>query len=582
MSVEQALQQMMGESSDTEMEVCANTDADGTTKVKPVISHRDTKGRSTPNEGSIDEETEELRLVLSPEDDSVKVEDESQSAGEGSLNDSFTLALSSPDSTGNDKSHLETDTGNESTDMKSDEPVIESSDSKEDNTEVIDDKIEKSPTETAITSETSSADEVAETVEEKISSDSCSLDVKEIESTEQPAEVPKVQSDDDVVTKSAEPITSAENAEVKDTSDDKSCPVNESDIVQTEGTEEIKSVTVDAESNAIPETKENEDFHVDTAYDDAVKNTDSMPILPTEDSVESIPVSGESMPILPTEDSGESLPISSESMPILTEDSSESTPILQTDESSNIAENTSNNCEEVNKTTNSIPEEELKTEIENIVSEMPEESLPETDEKKEENVENLVAEDTTELSETNLKECIEAEEKTSVTEGDDTQENEKVAATVDKKEIIEGGAITSPSKDIPYAVGLLPLKTALEKLQAITDYHPRKTRSASSSKESTEMPASRLKRKSSTTGEGSEKKLKSDDGDCENENVVAEELEDCADDIASESCTIDATENNMVTDSSVPEEPMETGEVENKVEPLPSMMELVSDPSETV
>jgi hypothetical protein len=48
----------------------------------------------------------DLRLVLSAEDESLKVEDESQFAWKGSLNESFTLALSRPDSTGNDKAHL--------------------------------------------------------------------------------------------------------------------------------------------------------------------------------------------------------------------------------------------------------------------------------------------------------------------------------------------------------------------------------------------------------------------------------------------------------------------------------------------
>lgn len=36
----------------------------------------------------------------------------------------------------------------------------------------------------------------------------------------------------------------------------------------------------------------------------------------------------------------------------------------------------------------------------------------------------------------------------------------------------------SPSMEIPFAVGLLPLRTALEKMQAMPDYQPRKTRSS--------------------------------------------------------------------------------------------------------
>lgn len=42
--------------------------------------------------------------------------------------------------------------------------------------------------------------------------------------------------------------------------------------------------------------------------------------------------------------------------------------------------------------------------------------------------------------------------------------------------------ITSPTKDVPFAVGLLPLKDALVQIQSIPEYQPRKTRSGSTSK----------------------------------------------------------------------------------------------------
>jgi hypothetical protein len=104
MSVEQALQAMMGEGSDTEMEVSPNTDTDGAPKVRPEISQHDNKGHGTQNEGFVDEETEDLRLVLSPGDDSIRPEDESQSAEERS---SYTLALSSPEGSDNEKALME-------------------------------------------------------------------------------------------------------------------------------------------------------------------------------------------------------------------------------------------------------------------------------------------------------------------------------------------------------------------------------------------------------------------------------------------------------------------------------------------
>lgn len=71
------------------------------------------------------------------------------------------------------------------------------------------------------------------------------------------------------------------------------------------------------------------------------------------------------------------------------------------------------------------------------------------------------------------------------------------------------GQVISPNKDIPYAVGLLPLKTALEKFQSMPDHQPRKTRSSSTSKDGpTDAPAARVKRKASSTEGGPDRKIR--------------------------------------------------------------------------
>ncbi|XP_014476352.1 PREDICTED: uncharacterized protein LOC106745343 isoform X2 [Dinoponera quadriceps] len=54
--------------------------------------------------------------------------------------------------------------------------------------------------------------------------------------------------------------------------------------------------------------------------------------------------------------------------------------------------------------------------------------------------------------------------------------------------------VYSPNNAIPFAVGLLPLRTALEKMQATPDYQPRKTRSSFAAP-SSRQDASALKRK---------------------------------------------------------------------------------------
>jgi hypothetical protein len=148
------------------------------------------------------------------------------------------------------------------------------------------------------------------------------------------------------------------------------------------------------------------------------------------------------------------------------------------------------------------------------------------------------------------------------------------------------GAISSPSKDIPYAVGLLPLKTALEKLQAMPEYHPRKTRSASSGKESGgEVPASRLKRKASSSADSLEKKMKpcdaSDgDGSYESEGTMVMAVEDFDGNKTLEACIAEDTKTTLRSPS--PKESVETVPVENKMEALLSTVELVSDSSDAV
>jgi hypothetical protein len=138
------------------------------------------------------------------------------------------------------------------------------------------------------------------------------------------------------------------------------------------------------------------------------------------------------------------------------------------------------------------------------------------------------------------------------------------------------GAVSSPSKDIPYAVGLLPLKTALEKLQAMPEYHPRKTRSASSGKESGgEVPANHLKRKASSSADSLEKKMKPCDAD-DGDGTMVMAVEDFDGNTMLEACI---AEDSKTTS---PEESVETVAVENKMEPLPSTTELVSDSSDAV
>lgn len=72
--------------------------------------------------------------------------------------------------------------------------------------------------------------------------------------------------------------------------------------------------------------------------------------------------------------------------------------------------------------------------------------------------------------------------------GDMSDISEECECTMDLQEY-------TPHAEIPFAVGLLPLRTALEKMQATPDYQPRKTRSSVAP---IRYDASSLKRKSNS------------------------------------------------------------------------------------
>ncbi|XP_046998962.1 uncharacterized protein LOC124615174 [Schistocerca americana] len=104
------------------------------------------------------------------------------------------------------------------------------------------------------------------------------------------------------------------------------------------------------------------------------------------------------------------------------------------------------------------------------------------------------------------QEAVETSEVQKITVSDITELPENYILLTDAK---TEGQVISPNKDIPYAVGLLPLKTALEKFQSMPDHQPRKTRSSSTSKEgSADPPAARVKRKASSTEGGPDRKIR--------------------------------------------------------------------------
>ncbi|PSN56170.1 hypothetical protein C0J52_03360 [Blattella germanica] len=601
MSVEQALQAMMGEGSDTEMEVCANTDADGTTKVKTVISHHDTKGRSTPNEGSIDEETEDLRLVLSPEDESIKVEDESQSA-EGSINDSFTLALSSPDSTGNEKIHLDAESNEGSqSELKPRETDKESSEVKEsvreNEAEFLEFNAETVNNNESLTKDTfkinsavtTSSSEGSVLVSADASTDSNSVDLKVVESAEESTVAegerdihlesgsgplsPQTTESENVVNdkqdenlKIAEPgvgiedegtlpelMSSNANSELNEEGSEKSCSQPESisehlDSANTESKSEVGISLPILDSDASIEEGTDEKALDDTGFE----MTDTS----TNENIPKIAIDNTSFSLSPVESKG-----TDNTVPHSGPSDSRKSPLMQVETSEPV---TAVGDSLSNASSSGSKETEFMTQLTTVTDDT---QIAEVEETK------LDAEGTVRVVNT--------------TENEDDPEMLPDSVIADENGVEGQGAVTSPNKDIPYAVGLLPLNIALEKFQAMPEYHPRKTRSASSGKESaSDVPASRLKRKCSSTAENSEKKLKSDDGEgCfENESIAAameESEEDSDKHLPLESCANEDGSSKPV-ESPTGEEHMETGDVENKVEPLPSMMELVSDSSEAV
>lgn len=571
LSVEQALQAMMGEGSDTEMEVCANTDADGTTKVRPIISHRFAKGHGTPNEGSVDEETEELRLVLSPEDESIKVEDESQSTAEGSLNESFTLALSSPDSAGNDKAPFGAENLSES--AEGNQVETKSVESENDaQTQINQGGIAeiKGPCESALTSVLKSSEPVgadtlhieAAGVETSESSKRVEIDVSETgehvtvtnETEKVPMEINNLvssQPDSDVVSETESP-TATLNAVIHDKAEE----LSESDIVSAD----TSYGATEATGVLTPEI----DLTCPVVENDKVSSNGCPDEVPSESDVQKDDVE--------TEISAAAV------LESLIPDTVQQgvTGNVLADEHSKEAQDIELSKETSELDLNSVKEIEGK--------ETTEVSHRESDQEKKSD-----EEDKTECESNDTKDVIlvENQEKTELTLPSVNADENVLQTGVDSGE----GALSSPSKDIPYAVGLLPLKTALEKLQAMPEYHPRKTRSALSGKESgSEVPASRLKRKASSATDGLEKKMKpcdTDDGDGSYDSegtmaVAAEDFDESEDGNTMLDTCITEDSGNTVLKCSSPEESVDTVTTDNKMEPLPSMMELVSDASDAV
>lgn len=647
MSVEQALQAMMGEGSDTEMEVCADTDADGMTKVRPIISHRDTKGHSTQNEGSIDEETEDLRLVLSPDDDSVKVEDESRSTGEGSINDSFTLALSSPDSTGNDKTHsearnmAESAEGGQQAELKSGESDndIQVQINQDGAAEV------KYPFESTLTSVLKSSGSVgvdilpSEAGSVEKSENSNSVEINESETDEPrlqavtnevdtvPVEISNIfplQSNSDPAseTKSHEPAaTDAVSLDkTKQGSESNNISANKCD----DETTKVPISSNGAGKEILSETNSTSNIGFSSNVDNmmstevaragtntAICNLASSVHFDCSNTENSVNVSGRG--------DDKSLPVKALTDPVTgtgDEDVDKSTAVNELFDSSRDASsaeasvlvtglknNTDTELDSFvpgtvqqgvtgNVLTAKQDRERQDTELSKEATEIYFNSVKGTESKEtakvlhcESDPENKPGEDGKMDSESNSGKAtalVENQDNTELTSaGINTGEN-ALQTHVDSGE----GAVSSPSKDIPYAVGLLPLKTALEKLQAMPEYHPRKTRSASSGKESGgEVPANRLKRKASSSADNLEKKMKpcdADDGDgsYDSEGTMVMAVEDFDGNTMLEATIAEDSKTTLISPS--PEESVEAVAVESKMEALMSTMELVSDSSDAV
>lgn len=751
MSVEQALQAMMGEGSDTEMEVSANAAADSTTKVRAVISHHDNKGHGTQNEGFVDEETEDLRLVLSPEDDSIKPEDESQSAGERS----FTLALSSPDSIETEKTLLEAENvagsaeGSQQFENKSleSENDTQTKVSQDATTEI------KYPSDSTLTSVPSSADSVgADTLPNEAVNMGTSDNFNSVEINGSEADEPVVQavanetgtitaeinnsgpleSNTDIFSETGSPAT-ASGVVVDHTAEGRS----ESSNILTDkpgaasGTTEVltyelnsayTAVTTDeitgnvhskdflAESDHLSDIAFSSSVCSVTSTEVALAGTEAAVCSPksnivydcnnTENSVNVASIDGsvvdKSLPVVSVTDSntgikGEEIVGKADSVNEVGGSGMSAGPseadVLQTETNSlnqlicssrsaalteavvpetetdpgnqllgssrnaalagtDVLETATDSVNQLvcsSRSTALTGADVLETEFKNDVdTELPAAAILESfaastiqqgvtgnvlaDDKKAQDTE--ISKEAVEMGLNSDKE-MEGNETVAVLHcepgrGDKSEEEGKVESgssdvmdtmLVENQEgreitsqvisTVEGalqtsvetceGAVSSPSKDIPYAVGLLPLRTALEKLQAMPEYHPRKTRSASSGKESGgEVPAGRLKRKASSSADSLEKKMKPCDANDDDDDHDDDDDGGVYDTEGAVAMSVKEFDGNAILDTSVvednkailkspsPEESMETVAVDNKMEPLPSVMELVSDTSDAV
>ena len=719
MSVEQALQAMMGEGSDTEMEVSANTDTGGAPKVGPVISQHDNKGHGTQNEGFVDEETEDLRLVLSPGDESIKPEDESQSVEERS---SYTLALSSPEGSENEKSLLEAENVAES--AEGSQPFEKKSLEFENDTQTQisqDATVEiKYPSESTLTSVPSSTDPVgADTLPSEAVDVGTSEGSNPVEINGSEADVPVVQA---VPNETGTVTTEINNAVPLQSNTDTFSETAKAtgDVVDhtAEGKSESSNILTDKPDAANGTTEEltcelNSAYHAVTT-DEVTGSVHNKDLLSETDHLSDIALSsnictatspevalegteaamcspkpGIDSDRINTEDSDNvSNRVGSEvgkSLPVISVTDSDTgikdDKILGKADSVNEVGGTgmsagSSEADVLQRETNSLDKlicssrnaalaaadiletgtgsinqlvcssrgtaltgaDVLETEYKNDVdTELPAAAILESFVAStiQESVSGNVLADGKEIQDTEVSKevidmdlnsdketvavlhCEPGQENKSGEEGKVESESCDVMDTVlvenqEDREMTsqvismgEGapqtavqtgeGAVSSPSKDIPYAVGLLPLRTALEKLQAMPEYHPRKTRSASSGKESGgEVPAGRLKRKASSSVDSLEKKMKPCDADDDNdddidddngvydsEGTVAMSVKELDGNTILDTCIAEDS-SKAILKSPSPEESVETVAVDNKMEPLPSMMELVSDTSDAV
>lgn len=724
MSVEQALQAMMGEGSDTEMEVSANTDTDAP-KIGPVISQHDNKGHGTQNEGFVDEETEDLRLVLSPEDDSIKPEDESQSAEERS---SYTLALSSPEGSENEKTLLETENVAESAEGSQPFETKSLEFENDTQTQISQDTTAeiKYPSESTLTSVPSSTDSVgtdtlpSEAIDVGTSESSHPVDINGSE-----ADVPVVQAVPNETGTFTPEINNAVTLQSNtDTFSENGSPAKASDAVvdhTAEGESESSNILTNKPDAANGTTEEltcelnsayhavttdevtgsvhNKDFLSETDHlsnialssnictatstEVALEGTEAALCSPksgidsdcinTEDSVN---VSnrdgsedGKSLPVISVTDSdtgikddkilckpdsvnevgGSGMSSGSSEADVLQREANSLDQLICSSRSAALA--TGDVLEAETASVNhlvcsssgtaftgaDVVEAECKNDVD---TELPAAAILESfvaNTVQEGVTGNVLADDKeaqdTEVSKEvidmglNSDKEIEGKETVAVLHCEPGQESKSEEAgkvesescdmmdtmPVENQEdremtsqvismgegaVLTGvqtgeGAVSSPSKDIPYAVGLLPLRTALEKLQAMPEYHPRKTRSASSGKESGgEVPAGRLKRKASSSVDSLEKKMKpcdaDDDDDIDDDNAVydsegtvAMSVKELDGNTILDTC-IGEDSSKAILKSPSPEESVEAVAVDNKVEPLPSIMELVSDTSDAV